>query len=131
MLIATFTVATAWSGRKITWKRGVYTLDDFGPITALDVLRYAQSGTLVWASEDARRKVNAEVISASGTQRPAAKRTAAQAKKKGGAGNVIATLVLVLFGLMLLTPLIGPVSLALMGVLVFVAIVWALHRVTH
>ena len=131
MLIATFTDATAWSGRKITCKRGVYELDQFGPITALDVLRYVQSGTLAWASEEVRQKVNTEVIDAGKAQRSAATRAMPRGKKKGGAGKSVATLVLVLFGLLLLTPLIGPVSLALMGVLVFVAIVWALRRVTH
>ncbi len=134
MLIAVFTNATTWDGRTITYKRGVYELENFGPITAQDVVRYAQSGSMRWASAEASRRVSADAATAKKAVYTTYGRKAVhsggptQAKKKGRMGNVIAFLILALVGLMLLTPLIGPVSLFLMGVLVFIAIVWALRR---
>ena len=52
MVIATFGQTTGWPGKTITLDDGQFILEDYGPITAQDVLSYHQKGYLVWASDD-------------------------------------------------------------------------------
>ena len=49
LVVATFGKTTAWLGKAITYDAGVFTLEQFGPITAADVLSYSDQGHLVWA----------------------------------------------------------------------------------
>ena len=53
-LVATFGPTTGWSGKVITWEGGVFTLQDYGPITAADVQTYDRQGQLVWANDGMR-----------------------------------------------------------------------------
>jgi hypothetical protein len=49
MLVATFGPTTGWSGKVITFESEVFTLQDYGQITASDVLTYDRQGHLIWA----------------------------------------------------------------------------------
>ena len=57
MVIATFVPATGWKGKTITWDKGVFTLEDHGPIRAADVLAYDEQGHLSWAYDGLREWV--------------------------------------------------------------------------
>ena len=59
MVVATFGPTTAWLGRTITFENDAFVLQDHGPISAGDVMRYDQQGQLVWASDGARAWVGA------------------------------------------------------------------------
>ena len=67
MLVATFGPTTGWSGKVITLEGEVFTLQDYGPITALDVLTYDRQGQLVWADGRMRAWVESEAGSALGS----------------------------------------------------------------
>ena len=51
MLIATFAPTTEWVGKTITREAGVLVLEDYGPISAADVLSYDRDGQVLWADE--------------------------------------------------------------------------------
>ncbi len=51
MLVATFGPNTGWAGKTICYEDGQFTLEDYGPVTARDVLSYDQQGQLDWAYE--------------------------------------------------------------------------------
>ena len=59
MLIATFGPSTGWVGKTIIFENNVFVLQDHGPITASDVMRYDQQGHLVWANDGTRAWVGA------------------------------------------------------------------------
>jgi len=60
MLVATFGPTTGWSGKVITLEGELFTLQDYGPITALDVLTYDRQGQLVWADGGMRAWVESK-----------------------------------------------------------------------
>lgn len=78
MLIATFGPSTGWAGKTITYKAGVYTLQDHGPITAADVMAYDAQGHLVWANEQAKEMVSRDL-----TQQDAGEKIPKEPKKRG------------------------------------------------
>ena len=49
--IATFGPTTAWAGKTISYENGRFTLEDYGAISAADVLTYDRQGHLNWAYE--------------------------------------------------------------------------------
>lgn len=57
MLIATFGPSTAWAGKTITAESEIFRLADHGPISAADVLVYAQQGHLLWADQSLQLSV--------------------------------------------------------------------------
>ncbi len=57
LVIATFGTTTAWAGKVITYQEGLFTLQDYGPINSVDVLRYDQQGHLIWADSAMRALV--------------------------------------------------------------------------
>ena len=60
MLVATFGPTTGWSGKVITLDGELFTLQDYGPITASDVLTYDRQGHLVWADGGMRAWVESK-----------------------------------------------------------------------
>ena len=60
MLVATFGPTTRWAGRTITLENEVFTLQDHGPISAVDVLSYARQSQLVWANDRMRAWVESK-----------------------------------------------------------------------
>ena len=44
MLIATFGPSTGWLGKTIVFENNIFVLQDHGPISAGDVMRYDQQG---------------------------------------------------------------------------------------
>ncbi len=52
MVIGTFGETTGWCGKTVTFDGSRFVLDDFGPISAQDVLNYHQQGHLAWVSDD-------------------------------------------------------------------------------
>ena len=81
-VIAAFAATTGWSGKVITFESEVFTLQDYGPITASDVLTYDRQGQLVWAEGGMRAWVESKASApqvatvatslASGSAKPAA-----------------------------------------------------------
>jgi hypothetical protein len=60
MLIARFGPTTGWLGKTIIFENDTFVLQDHGPISASDVMRYDQQGHLVWASDWTRAWVGAK-----------------------------------------------------------------------
>lgn len=54
MLIATFSLASGWGGKKITAKGNRILLEGHGQISPADVVEYDRQGQLIWASADTR-----------------------------------------------------------------------------
>gem|GEM_PF-407783 len=74
-LIATFNPTTGWSGKRITYEHGRFTLEGHGPISAADVLSYDRQGYLSWAHEGLRQWVGDLVpdsLTATPTDKPVA-----------------------------------------------------------
>ena len=60
MLIATFGPSTGWLGRTITFDGEMFTLQDHGPISVVDVLNYGRQGQLVWVNDGMRAWVESK-----------------------------------------------------------------------
>ena len=60
MLIATFTDATGWTGREITYSGDSFVLSGHGPIRPQDVLEYGRLGHIEWAPGGAQALVHAK-----------------------------------------------------------------------
>jgi RNA polymerase subunit RPABC4/transcription elongation factor Spt4 len=54
MLIATFGPSTGWVGKKIVYEGDVFILEDYGRISAGNVMEYDGHGHLVWAMDGTR-----------------------------------------------------------------------------
>jgi hypothetical protein len=60
MLVATFGPTTTWVGKTITFEDDTFVLQDRGPISAGDVMRYDQQGHLVWENDGTRAWVGSK-----------------------------------------------------------------------
>lgn len=87
-VVATFGPTTLWLGRVITFENEVLTLQDHGPISAVDVLSYDRQGQLVWANDRMRAWVES-MASAPRTARQGPSVIAAFAATTGWSGKVI------------------------------------------
>jgi hypothetical protein len=68
MIIATFGPNTGWAGKLITREGDVFTLEDHGPISAIDVMEYDRQGQLVWANDGTRAWVGSRAAIAPSPQ---------------------------------------------------------------
>ena len=99
MLVATFGPSTAWLGKKITFKRGAFSLEGHGKITAADVVSYDRQGVLVWP--DAKKREWAWEQANRGATVYRAQPAPAKTKKQHGCSWYLAVGVLALFVLAL------------------------------
>lgn len=88
MIIATFGPTTGWAGKTITREGDVFTLEDHGPITAVDVMEYDRQGHLVWANDGTRSRVVAAATSPNASLAATASTTSAT-DKPAGAGALV------------------------------------------
>ena len=63
-VIATFGPSTGWQGKTITYDGAVFTLEDWGGISAADVVNYDRQGHLVWADAGTRDWVEGQATAA-------------------------------------------------------------------
>ena len=54
MQVATFGPSSGWAGKTITYENGVFVLQDHGPVSAAEVMRYDEQGQLVWTNDGTR-----------------------------------------------------------------------------
>ena len=64
MLIATFAPTTGWAGKKITREGDAFIFEDYGEISAQDIMEYGRQGHLVWANEGTRAWVGSKAAAA-------------------------------------------------------------------
>src|SRR5450759_3583570 len=90
MLIATFGPITDWVGKTITREGGVFYLEDFGPISAADVLSYDREGQVSWADEGLKESMlqladaSADAVSMATHRWAAGERDATLVTRNGG-----------------------------------------------
>ncbi len=60
MEVAVFGASTAWAGKRITFEDSQFVLQDYGPISAQNVMDYDAQGHLLWRSESTRVWVAAQ-----------------------------------------------------------------------
>jgi hypothetical protein len=84
VLVATFSDATAWAGRRIVHEDGRFLLQDFGPIAAAQVLEYDRVTRLVWSTQGTRAWVRS-VAQREGAIAPVAAETPAGSGGPGAA----------------------------------------------
>lgn len=78
MLIATFNERTGWAGKAITYENGVFSLEDFGALTADAVMQYDRQGHLSWSTEGTRAWVGSMTTAAAPSSAPGATTAPAQ-----------------------------------------------------
>jgi len=90
MLIARFEPTTQWVGKTITREGGVFYLEDYGPISAADVLSYDREGQISWADEGQREPMreladaSADAVSMATHRWAAGERDATLVTRNGG-----------------------------------------------
>lgn len=62
ILIATFNETTGWVGKRITHDDEQFMLEDYGAITAADVMEYDRQGHLAWANDGTRAWVGSRAL---------------------------------------------------------------------
>jgi hypothetical protein len=94
MLVATFGPSTGWAGKTITHEGGQFVLEDYGPVSAGDVMDYDRSGYLVWANEGVRAWVGGQAKAIQPV--PTAQETAPAARSTTATALIVAAAIIVI-----------------------------------